>query len=457
MDKVFEIYRSFSKQEENMLYAYLKNQHKAQSLVLQLHSDICYYREIDTLPDLLARRKSKYKTLPALKKNASLLRQHAEDFALHHLIQKTRLRSDTALLEFFLARNMAKNATSQLQLTIKNFPRYDYETKLHALELQLNYHSMFSKGGSLGDEFLAAYSQKLKWQDAHILEIKLKEMCVYQLYSHYRPVQEVRWKEMVHDVNDFMDHPTILLLYKVMLMQDDFTVAKGEDVLRLFDQHFDEISTDNIGWLRFLLGNFFTRQINLRRIGINDSIQPAYYRFVYKRFFNQQYKSVAVHANIYHQMFHTALEVNDKAWAGRLLGSDLLLLPREDRTYVKHLCLLRKHYWENDFKNLWQIILKFEPRTEHDKTFIKSYQMICLYEEKAFDTLYDNIRSEKIRLKREKHLASVKHSFVRFLEAMDVLISKPSFSTAEKKEMIVSLQEGVVPYGYKWLLEKFGG
>lgn len=437
------------------MYNYLKKHFQAGSLPLQLHLDICYYKEILTLPDLFAKRKSKYKTLTALKKNATLLKQVSEEFILHYLIKKSSLRSDTAMFEFYLTRNMIKNATSQLQLTIKNFTRYDYETKLHALELQINYHSIFSKGGALGEEFLASYREKTKWQNAFILETKLREICAYQLYSHYRKMDDVRWKEIASSAPDFPDHPTIQILYKLMLLQESFTVAKGEELIMLFDKHFDELTLEFIGWLRFLLGNFFTRQINLRQISAGDSIQTTYYRFIYKRFFNQQYKSLAVHANIYHQMFYTALEIGDNDWAGKLLGNDLLLLPREDRTYVKHLCLLRKHYWENDFKNLWDVILKFEPRTEHDKTFIKSYQIICLFEENALDTLYDNIRSEKIRLKREKYLASVKHSFIRFLDAMELLLSKPSFTTAEKKKALTTINDGAVPYGYKWLVEKF--
>lgn len=455
MDKVFEIYRSFSIQEEKEFYNYLKRCFQVGSLPLQLHQDICYYKEIVSLADLFAKRKTKYKTLAALKKNATLLKQQSEEFALYYLIKKSKMRADTALLEFYLSRNMIKNATSQLQLTIKNFPSYDYETKLHALELQINYHSMFSKGGSIGEEFLTCYREKIQWQNAFILETKLKEICAYQLYSNYRKMDDVKWKEISSSAPDFMEHPTIQILYKLMLLQDQFTVEMGEELIYLFDKHFEELNVEFIGWIRFLLGNFFTRQINLRQINAGDSIQPVYYRFVYKRFFNQQYKNLAVHANIYHQMFYTALETADKVWAEKLLGSDLQLLPHEDRTYVKHLCLMRKYYWENDFKNLWDTILKFEPRTEHDKTFIKSYQMICLFEDNALDTLYDNIRSEKIRLKREKYLASVKHSFVRFLEFIEILISKPSFTPKEKEKILKQLNDGAVPYGYKCLVEKF--
>ena len=455
MDKAFEIYRNFSKHEEKEFYNFLKSRFQTGSLPLQLHADICNYTAINTLSELFAKRKSKYKTLAALKKHATMLKQQAEEFALKHLIRRNNGMAENALLEFYLTRNMMKNATSQLQISIKNFPRYSYEAKLYSLELQINYHSMFSKGGSLGEEFLKTYREKIKWQNVFILETKLREICAYQLYTNYRKMDDVRWKEIAHDAKYFEEYPTIQILYKLMLLQDNFTIADGEALINLFDKHFNDLTNEFIGWLRFLLGNFFTRQINLRQIGAGDSIQTTYYRFVYKRFFNQQYKSLAVHANIYHQMFYTALEIGDNDWAGKLLGSDLLLLPREDRTYVKHLCLLRKHYWENDFKNLWDVVLKFEPRTEHDKTFIKSYQMICLFEEKSFDTLYDNIRSERIRMKREKYLASVKHSFVRFLETMELLLSKPSFTTAEKKKVIETINNGVVPYGYKWLVEKF--
>jgi hypothetical protein len=456
MDKVFELYKNFNKNDEKKLQKHLSARFSNQTIPLLLHKDILQQKSIVTLKDLFEKHRHRYKTLNALKKNATILKSEVEKYLLDNRITEKNIYDKIALLGYYLKNQNLKNFNSLNAELEKNWKNYTYEQQLAILDLRLEYASNHEKGGSIGDKFIGYLKQKNELQNKQILKFKLEQLSFDSLYAPYGKTSGVKWAEIVNDAPEIFNKGIELLYYKIYSLQKKFSNNEAKEVVEYFDQLFDSLSLTEISWARFFLGNLLNKHHNLSQGDYSLSVHLAYQQFIYKRLFRSKWEFTVVNPQLYRAMFYSALRARDEKWCQRLLHEDIKILPAADRAFVEAHCKMLQYFWQNNYELLWKAVLNFKPKSEFDKATLKCYQMICLYEHNQIDTLYDMLRSEILRLKREKYLASVRLSFLKFIDTLKVIISKPSLTQKEKNDVVNKLRSGVMPFGFKWLLEKFG-